>query len=140
MPRRITKYTIVIGIAVAFAISSVFILSSIILGLNPCTLPFTIPFGSAVQAPATEEELFEGADIVLVGEVKNRQSKCEGTGIVTDYTIEVNLYLKNPLNKNTLTARTYGGEIRGYGIWVEDQPSFDIRDKVFLYLHKKDDV
>ena len=140
MAKRITKYAIALGIMAAVAVSSsvIFILSAPSMGVNPCTLPFSTSSASAMMAPATKEELFKNADVVLVGEVKNRESKCEGTGIVTDYQVKVEQYLKNPLHDSILTVRTYGGDIRGYGIGIEDQPSFNIGDRVFLYLSKKD--
>lgn len=69
--------------------------------------------------------------------MKNRASKCEGTFIVSDYRIKVEQYLKNPLHDSTLNIRTYGGEIREYGLGIEDQPSFSIGDRALLCLSKK---
>ncbi|WP_440952315.1 hypothetical protein [Methanococcoides sp. FTZ1] len=96
------------------------------------------------------EEMSSMSDVIIIGTVKevlpsewNTRDgqiptddiyELEWYDIYTDVVITVDEYLKNPLSETEVIVRTLGGEKDVIAIDVEDEPSFDPGEKVFLYL------
>jgi len=55
-------------------------------------------------------------------------------------TIRVERYIKNDLGLATLEVSVLGGSINNMTVWVEDQPSFEVGERVLLFLSKRGGV
>jgi hypothetical protein len=107
---------------------------------NPCLGPSSSGILSERLmdiADSTPQERFDGAELVVVGRITDATARCDGPQIMTYMQIVIEESLKNPENLKTLTARTFGGKIGDYGVWVEDSPIFHQGDRAFLYLSKE---
>ncbi|MGH9878945.1 MAG: hypothetical protein ACRD5H_15050, partial [Nitrososphaerales archaeon] len=125
---------IIAGIAALSVIAVVLYYS---IPVNPC-----MPFSSFQNADAnlvykTTKELYDGADLVVIGRITDSAARCEGSQIWTHMQIAVEDSAKNPQNIKTLTGKSYGGRIGNYGVWMEDSPIFNKGDRAFLYLYKE---
>ncbi len=122
-------------IAAGIAVLSVVVLSYSI-PVNPCST-----FSSRTSdllAPASPKELYDSAELVVVGKIADSAAKCEGSQVWTHMQIKVEESLKNPQGKTILSAKSYGGTVWNYGVWMEDSPIFKKGDRAFLYLYKDD--
>ena len=117
----------------------------LIIGLNlpnglsksiPCSLELNIPEAEALIAHQTVEQTYKQADVVVIGTI-TESYPCQKGEIVTRMTVEVEEYLKNPLDVDKIGLESRGGEIPGIGgTWVEDEKIFDVGDNVLLFLYE----
>lgn len=83
-------------------------------------------------------EMVYEADSILVGKVikmESRWTEDKGT-IVTDVTIVVESYLKNPISTKEVVIQIPGGEVGEIGLKVSDVPSFRVDEEVLIFLKK----
>lgn len=85
-------------------------------------------------------------DVIMIGTVKSidgpRQNKVKGM-IFSHIVVEVEQYLKNPQPGKQIKIKRLGGRIGNEEIIVEDEPQFNVGERVLLFLgtdHKKDFV
>jgi hypothetical protein len=105
--------------------------------MNPCApFAFQTANANAILAPATTKELYDSAEIVVVGRITDSTAQCEGSQLWTHMQIKVEESLKNPQGINVLMAKSYGGTMWDYGVWMEHSPIFEKGDRTFLYLYK----
>ena len=138
-----TRYKTIIAVSVVAV--SLFMIIGIVPPnawiMYPCQLEFGIPKADALIVHQSIGQNYNQADVVIVGTI-TESFPCFEDNIVTRMTVNVEEYLKNPLDVNTIRLESRGGEIPGVGgMWVEDQKIFEIGDKVLLFLYEpKDDV
>lgn len=113
-------------------------------------VPVTIGVSSSI-AYLSPDNLTKDSDIVLTGSVKEilpaKWSTSDGKEplnpiedlgpyvlIYRDVVVSVDEYLKNPLSSDEVTVRTQGGTIGNLTMDAEDEPFFEIGEKVLLYL------
>ncbi len=105
----------------------------------PCQLEFGIPEANALIVHQTIGQIYNQADVVLVGTI-TESYPCQKEGIVTRMTVDVEEYLKNPLNVDSIRLESRGGEIPGVGgMWVEDQIIYEVGDRALLFLYEPKD-
>lgn len=99
------------------------------------------------------EKLESMADTIIIGEVigiqPSRWSTPDGKKpteignisyiIYTDVVIKVEKYLKNPSNTINIIVRVLGGTVGGDSLEVEDQPSFNLKEELLIFLKKDSD-
>jgi len=104
-------------------------------------LEFGIPEANALIVHQTIGQIYNQADVVVVGTI-TESYPCQKEGIVTRMTVDVEEYLKNPLDVNSIRLESRGGEIPGVGgMWVEDQIIYEVGDRALLFLYEpKDNV
>lgn len=105
--------------------------------VNPCSLAL-FQNADAILAPTTTKELYDNAEVVVLGKITDSSARCEGTQIWTHMQVQVEEYLKNPQESRILTAKSIGGTIGNYGYWMEDSPIYSREDRVLLFLYKQD--
>ncbi len=90
----------------------------------------------ALMFEMTEEELEEGADDIIVGNVQRTSSywNADRTGIFTEVSIEVKEYLSDSGRGNTKTVIVEGGKVGDLEQWVSDEPIFEEGETAKLYL------
>lgn len=103
--------------------------------VNPCSF-FPIQAATANLVYQSGKELYDNADLVVIGRITESTAECEGSQIWTHMQIEVEDSAKNPNGIKVLTGKAYGGMIGNYGVWMEDSPIFKKGDRAFLYLYK----
>ncbi len=89
------------------------------------------------MAEMSIEDLTGQADVIVTGEVKEVESRrsAEKTMIYTYITLAADRYIKGNAG-GTLTIITEGGNVDGYGVWVEDMPEFSKNESVLVFLKK----
>lgn len=80
------------------------------------------------------EDLTQKASVILIGNVTTITTHGGEGMIYREVGIEVERYLKNPLDSSEVFIQVLGGEMGEIGVWVEDQPSFDINERVLVFL------
>ena len=83
------------------------------------------------------EEMTEKADVILVGTVESIFHCPADLAIPSMHRqvyVSVERYLKNPLNKTSITVVALGATIGNTTMWVEDQPEFNVSERVLLFL------
>lgn len=97
------------------------------------TLPGNI---NALMKEISFEQLTKGADSIIIGQVENLTSHWndDQTNIYTEVTISVKEILKGSAGKETLHVIIAGGTIADLTQWVEDQPVFELGEKVVVFL------
>ncbi|MFZ2411930.1 MAG: PGF-CTERM sorting domain-containing protein [Candidatus Methanoperedens sp.] len=98
------------------------------------------PTVSASMVKISLEDLTGEADVILIGDVKEVESRWNlwRTMIYTYSTLSVEKYIKGTGHENeTLTIITKGGEVGDYGVWVEDTPLFTKNETVLVFLKKE---
>ncbi|MGD2107642.1 MAG: hypothetical protein PVH93_08575, partial [Nitrosopumilaceae archaeon] len=80
----------------------------------PCSLELNIPEAEALIAHQTVEQTYKQADVVVIGTI-TESYPCQKGEIVTRMTVEVEEYLKNPLDVDKIGLESRGGEIPGIG-------------------------
>lgn len=98
------------------------------------TLHTSTSFGMLVGK--TPEELYRESDVILIGKITTAKGNIEQR--VTDYTINIEKYLKNDLNESTIQITSSG--CKGCNPQIEDEPIFATGDRVLLYLNKVDNA
>lgn len=140
------KTRLKIGIGSAIATSAIIMIIVSPLGtalpLHPCQLGVEVPKADALIASQTIGEIHEHADVIAVGTITESFTWCFGSTIVTYMTLEVEEYLKNPLDIEKIRLKSLGGDIGAYGVWVEDEIIFDRGERVLVFLQgpKKDNT
>jgi len=99
---------------------------------------FTIQ-GSTLVVKKTVEELTYEADFILIGKVKDMESRWnkEKTLIYTYVTVSVTKYIKRILEMEEpkeITVKIPGGEVGDIALKVSDTPEFMEGEEVFLFL------
>jgi hypothetical protein len=83
------------------------------------------------------EEMTEKADVILMGTVE-WVFHCPTDLVVPrmhrQVWVSVERYLKNPLNSTHVTVVLLGATIGNTTMWVEDQPEFNVSERVLLFL------
>jgi hypothetical protein len=83
------------------------------------------------------EEMTEKADVILMGTVEST-FHCPADLVVPrmhrQVWVSVERYLKNPLNSTHVTVVLLGATIGNTTMWVEDQPEFNVSERVLLFL------
>lgn len=101
------------------------------------TLSSGLPGKSSIAKELSPQELFAASDIVVVGkvlEIKAQWGIGDGSSVYTAVRIQVDEYQKGE-NKGRMIEVIYsGGTVGDFGLWVEDQPTFQIDEYVRLYL------
>ncbi len=84
------------------------------------------------------EDLTREADVILIGDIVDVQSKwgLERDKIYTYSTVFVERYIKGGTGEEKLTILSEGGRIGTLFIWVEDTPTF-LKDEMVLVFLKK---
>ncbi len=107
---------------------------------------------SALLEFLSYEDLSDRSDVILIGTVKeilpSKWNTADGTRptddiydlgwhdvLYTDVMISVDGYLKNPLPEKEVIVRIQGGSDGYVSIDVEDESSFSLGERVFLYLN-----
>lgn len=132
MVRRIVVAGIVVPAAVLVLISTGYFV------VPPCAI-WGIPGANALIAYRTIDQVYEGAEVVLVGQVADVSNQCIGSLIATRMTVDVEEYLKNPQQGDRIQVMALGGTIGGHGMWVEDEKIFDEGQRVLLFLEQGGD-
>ncbi len=95
---------------------------------------------SAFSQNSTSEigKLTEGADIIVVGKVINKNSEWneDKTRIFTNVTIQVDEYLKGSSGNNQVTVTHQGGEVGTVGELYSHTPGFKSDEEVLLFIKK----
>ncbi|VVB91566.1 Uncharacterised protein [uncultured archaeon] len=96
---------------------------------------------SAVSASIEKmsvEDLTKEADIILIGNIVDVQSKwgIQRDKIYTYSTVSVEKYIKGGTGEENLTIISEGGRVGELFIWVEDTPTF-LKDQTVLVFLKK---
>jgi hypothetical protein len=108
---------------------------------------------SGVMERYSLERLVSLSDIVAIAEVvdilpsrwntQNGEKPTINNGthsiIYTDVNIKIVEYLKGSLNNTTITVRTIGGIVGQDKQYVEDQPLYNINEKVLVFLKNDSD-
>jgi len=92
-------------------------------------------FGSLIKMEV--EDLTEEADVILIGKVTEITTHGGERMIYRRVEVEVERYLKNPLDSPEVFIRVLGGQIGETGVWVEDQPSFDVGERVLVFIYEE---
>jgi hypothetical protein len=79
----------------------------------------------------TDDQLYNEHDVILIGKVIKAEGRFSER--ITDYTISAEKYLKNDLGEQ---LQLFANGKKDSNLWVEDEPIFDLGDKVLLYLIK----
>jgi len=88
----------------------------------------------------TIDELAVRADSILIGEVTDSTCYQEGEGnIYTQVTLSVEQTIKGETEEEVV-IRVAGGEVNGQVLWVEDAPSFQLGERVVVFLEEDDGV
>ena len=100
---------------------------------------FFVTQGSALVIKKSVEELTYEADSILIGEVKDIESRWdkERTLIHTYVTVSVTEYIKRILETEEpeeITVRVPGGQVGDIALKVSDTPEFVEGEGVFLFL------
>jgi hypothetical protein len=102
------------------------------------TLIVISPSVSASVEKMSVEDLTRGADIILIGNIVDVQSKwgLQRDKIYTYSTVSVERYLKGGTGEENLTIISEGGRVGTLFILVEDTPTF-LKDQTVLVFLKK---
>lgn len=94
--------------------------------------------GAGIVEKLTVEELTDRADSILIGRVTDIACYHEGEGnIYTQVTLSVEQTIKGEV-KETVNVRVPGGELNGQTLWVEDAPSFQMGERVVVFLEERE--
>lgn len=93
-----------------------------------------------IMIPISVEELTKTSDSIVIGRVISIGTILSTEIPVRYVTIRVERYLKNDLGLDTLEVSVQGGSINNMTVWVEDQPSFEMDERVLLFLSKRGGV
>ena len=95
------------------------------------------PVVSALMAKMSVEDLTKEADVIVIGDIKEVESRWNfwRTEVHTYSTVSVEKYIKG-IGHGTLTIITEGGNAADSGVWVEDTPVFTENEKVLVFLKK----
>jgi hypothetical protein len=86
----------------------------------------------------TIEELTAKADSILIGEVTDSTCYQEGEGnIYTQVTLSVEQTIKGETEEEVV-IRVAGGKVNGQVLWVEDAPTFQLGERVVVFLEEDD--
>lgn len=82
------------------------------------------------------KELTIGADAIVLGEVREIQSQwsMDGSVILTIVTLQIHETLKGKINNNQILIQHPGGEVGDIGLKVSDMPSFQLKERVLVFL------
>lgn len=95
--------------------------------------------GFCLMIKVNFDELYDSADVVLMGTVSEIRAYPEPGGLVYRIvTMEAERYFKSPLNQSKFYIRIEGGFIGGSSVWVEDQPEINVGEKVLVFLEESD--
>ena len=104
----------------------------------PTTQTTPAQSSSGIVVQLTEEELTAQAELILVGHVSDVSCYEEGEGtIYTEVTISVEQKLKGEAG-GEVVIRVAGGKVGEQVVWVEDAPSFDVGERVVVFLEEYD--
>lgn len=96
--------------------------------------------GQGLVEKLTLDELAAAADSILVGEVNDIVCYQEGEGnVYTLVTLSVERSIKGQAQQEAV-IRIPGGELNGQTLWVEDAPSFQLGERVVLFLEVTEGV
>lgn len=92
---------------------------------------------SALMVKISVEDLTREADVIVIGDIKEVESKWNfwRTMIYTYSTVSVEKYVKGT-GHETLIIITKGGTVGDSGVWVEDVPEFTKNETVLVFLKK----
>ena len=85
------------------------------------------------------DNLWENSEVAVLGNVTSIQPSNEG-GFYRIVEIKVEESYIQTLNESTVKIRIEGGEFGGMGYWVEDQPEFELGEKVFVFLRTPEEI
>lgn len=105
-----------------------FLFTLVLLGL----IPQIVVLGSMPYMPF--DALWDNADFAVLGNVTSIQLSIVG-GFYRIVEIDVEASFFNQWNVSTVKIRVEGGEFGGLGVWVEDQPEFEVGERVFVFLN-----
>lgn len=109
-----------------------FIVAAVLIALQCVTVN-----GLMIEIPY--EQLWEKSDTVVLGTVTGITHHGTSTGnIYRIVKISVESFYKNPLDAETLFIRVEGGELGDRGMWVEDQPEFQMGEEIIVFLQLSD--
>lgn len=99
--------------------------------------------GSTLVVKKSIEELTYEADFILIGKVKDMESRWnkEKTLIYTYVTVSVTKYIKRILEMKEpkeITVKILGGQVGDITLKVSDTPEFMEGEEVFLFLRLKE--
>ena len=99
----------------------------VLLGL----IPQIVVLGFMPNIPL--DTLWDKSEVAVLGNVTSVQPSTEG-GSYSVVEINVEESFIQHLNESTVKIRIEGGESDGIGYWVEDQPEFEVGERVFVFL------
>ncbi|MFH0769246.1 MAG: hypothetical protein V1932_06745 [Chloroflexota bacterium] len=97
---------------------------------------------SGLMIRLTLDDLIEKSDAVVIGKVvdifPSRQVDWEPWDkmIITDVVIEVEHYLYGQSQSPYIAVMVRGGRVGDMGMWVEDEPVFNLGEEVVLFLYQ----
>lgn len=130
------KKTVIAGIVVPAAV--LVLISTGYFIVPPCAM-WGIPGANALIAYRPIDQVYEDAEVVLVGRVAGVSNQCIGSLIGTRMTVDVEDYFRNPQQGEKIQVVALGGTIGGHGMWVEDEKIFDEGQRVLLFLEQGGD-
>ena len=96
--------------------------------------------GQGLVEKLTLDELTAKAGSILIGEVTNIACYKEAEGnIYTLVTFSVEQTIKGEI-EDEVVIRTPGGELNGQTLWVEDVPTFQLRERAVVFLEESEGV
>ena len=111
-------------------------------GCSPGPQAPSLPRQSAagIVEKLTVEQLAARADSILVGKVTNIACYQEDKGnIYTLVTLSMEQTIKGE-TKEAVNVRIPGGELNRQAMWVEDAPSFQLGERVVIFLEEREGI
>ena len=110
-----------------------FLFNLVLLGL----IPQIVAVGSMPYISI--DNLWEHSEVAVLGNVTSIQLSTFG-GFYRIVEISVEESFIQLLNESTVKIRIEGGEFGGFGVWVEDQPEFEVGERVFVFLRSPEEI
>jgi len=111
------------------------VIKRVALAASLILLFLSVGFAHAAMLKIPFEQLWEGADTVVIGTVEEITHHWGERGLIYRIVkLGAERYYKDPSDAETLHIRVEGGTIGDQGVWVEDQPEFDVGEHVLLFL------
>ena len=85
------------------------------------------------------DHLWERSEVAVLGNVTSIQPSTEG-GFYRVVEINVEKSYIQPLNEQTVKIRIEGGKFGSLEYWSEDQPEFEVDERVFVFLRTPEEI
>jgi uncharacterized protein YkvS len=102
-------------------------------------ISYTTTSNEVTPGKISLEKLVTTADVILIGTVNEVISYQEDSNIYTRVTLSVEQTIKGEIG-NEVAIKVPGGEYNGISLNVTDNPSFNVDEKVLVFLTKSDNI